>query len=103
MMNSIASQHPFVTPPPWSHKGSPVAIRGQQEWESDAMRALSSSQSLVSFRAPIPIKLPGGTYFFDHPQIQLSDQNLVLVAAGLSDDLATRVAEVALSIKLPDI
>src|SRR6516225_2032251 len=108
MMNSIVFSTFIVTLPRGQADAVPLAIQGSHVGEKPRQAppnvgALGASQRFVSLRAPIPIKLPGGTYFFDRLQIQISYQNLVLVTAGLSDDLAARVAEVTLSVKLSGI
>src|SRR5438552_3953447 len=56
----------------------------------------------VSFRAAVAIELPGVANFLNFIEIQLGDEQFVLVAAGLLDDFAARVAEIALAVKLAD-
>src|SRR5258706_1574774 len=56
----------------------------------------------VRFRTTIAIKLPSIADLLNFIQIQLGDKQLVFVAAGLGDDFATRVAEVAFPVELAD-
>src|SRR5262249_39731107 len=60
-------------------------------------------QRTVTFRPPVAEKLPGLSYFGDHVQIQVCDDDLVFVATGLGDDLAARVAKITLAIELADL
>src|SRR5450755_2214717 len=65
-------------------------------------RALRRQRS-VSLRTPVAIKLPDSSYFLDHVEIEVGDQHFILIAAGLHYDLAARVAEVTLAVKLADV
>src|SRR5882757_9982736 len=56
----------------------------------------------VGLRAAVAIELPGVADFLNLVEIQLGDEQFVLVAAGLLDDFAARVAEVAFAIKFAD-
>ena len=60
-------------------------------------------QRSVGFRTPVAIELPDPSYFLNHVEIEIGDQHLIFVPAGLGDDLAARIAEVALAVKLADI
>src|ERR1700682_709496 len=60
-------------------------------------------QRAVGFRTPVAIKLPDLPYFLDHVEIEIGDQHFVFIAAGLGEDLAARIAEVTLSVKLSDV
>src|SRR3989449_9478008 len=67
-----------------------------------ASGGLRAGDFAIGFRAPIAIELPGGAHLVDFVQVQLSDEQLVFIAAGLRDDLPARVAEVALAVELAD-
>src|SRR5258708_35829056 len=56
----------------------------------------------VGFRAAVAVELPGIADFLNLVEIQLGDEQFVLVAAGLLDDFAARVAEVAFAVKFAD-
>src|SRR5260370_18326305 len=56
----------------------------------------------VGFRAAVAIELPGIANSLNLVEIQLGDEQFVLVAAGLFDDFAARVAEVAFAVKFAD-
>src|SRR5258708_37038763 len=60
-------------------------------------------QGAVGFRTPVAIKLPDPPYFLDHVEIEIGDQHFVFVAAGLGEDLAARIAEITLAVKLADV
>src|ERR1700716_3249363 len=60
-------------------------------------------QRAIRFRTAVAIKLPDLPYFLDHVEIEIGDQHFVFIAAGLGEDLATRIAEITLAIKLADI
>ena len=56
----------------------------------------------VGFRAAIAIELPGRAHFLDFIEIEIGDEQFVLVAAGLRDDFAARIAEITLAVKFAD-
>src|SRR5467141_1601712 len=60
-------------------------------------------QGAVGFRTAVAIKLPDLPHFLDHVEIEIGDQHFVFVAASLGEDLAARIAEVTLAVKLTDI
>ena len=60
-------------------------------------------QRAIRFRTPVSIKLPDFPHFLDHIEIEIGDQHFVFIAAGLGEDLAARIAEVTLAVKLSDI
>src|SRR3989442_1973766 len=68
----------------------------------DLSGGLRAGDFAIGFRAPVAIELPGGAHLVDFVQVQLSDEQLVFIAAGLRDDLPARVAEVALAVELAD-
>src|SRR5713101_6360444 len=53
----------------------------------------------VGFRAAVAVELPGVAGFLDFIEIQFGNKQFILVAAGLLDDLAARVAEIALAVE----
>jgi len=57
----------------------------------------------ISFRPPISIKLPSRSNVANLIQVQVGYHNFIFVSRTLNNDLATRVAEVTLAIKLTDI
>src|SRR5205085_7208165 len=58
---------------------------------------------VVTFGAAVAVELPDVTHLANLVEVQISDHQLVVVARRLRDDLAARVAEVALSVKLADV
>src|SRR5712664_2060501 len=64
-----------------------------------ALRRAGPRDYSVGFRAAVAIELPGVANFPNLVEIQLGDEQFVPVAAGLLDDFAARVAEVALAVK----
>src|SRR5260370_318884 len=57
----------------------------------------------VGLRAAVAIKLPGIADLLNFIEIQFGDEQFVLVAAGLLDDFAARVAGVAFAVKFADL
>src|SRR5262249_56163998 len=57
----------------------------------------------VRLRAAVAEKLPDVADLLDFVEIEISDQEFVFVAAALRDDLAARIAKVALAVKLADL
>src|SRR5882762_8022016 len=57
----------------------------------------------IGFRAAVTVKLPGIADFLNFIEIQFSDQQLILVAAGLLNDFPARVAEIALAVEFADL
>src|ERR1051325_8243607 len=57
----------------------------------------------VNFRTPVAIELPDVPDFGDLFEIKVGHKEFVLVAARLGDYLSARVAEVTLSVELPDV
>ena len=64
-----------------------------------AFRRAGPRDFSVGFRAAVAIELPGVANFLNLLEIQFGDEQFVPVAAGLLDDFAARVAEVALAVK----
>src|SRR3989442_14734326 len=65
-------------------------------------RLLRARDFAVGFRAAVAEKLPGGAHLIDLFEVEFGDDKLVLVAGGLRNDFAARVAEVALAVEFPD-
>src|SRR5260370_42270922 len=57
----------------------------------------------VGLRGAVAIKLPGIADLLNFIEIQFGDEQFVVVAAGLLDDFAARVAEVAFAVKFADL
>src|SRR5580704_13542985 len=64
---------------------------------------MGSGDFAVRLWAPVAEELPGLADGFDFLQVEIRNQHLVLIAAGLRDNLAARAAKVALSVKFSDI
>src|SRR5713101_3223115 len=60
-------------------------------------------QRAVRLRTPVAIKLPDLSHFLDHVEIEIGDQHFIFIAAGLGEDLAARIAEIALAVKLSNV
>src|ERR1051325_3762270 len=71
--------------------------------ELTAAAALEAAQTAVCFRPAVAEELPRVAHFADLVEIELGGDERVLVACGDVHDLAARIAEVALSIKLADV
>src|SRR6266567_2330197 len=56
----------------------------------------------VGFRAAVAVELPGVADFLDFVEVQFGDEQFILVAAGLLDDFAAWVAEIALAVEFAD-
>src|ERR1700721_2123040 len=56
----------------------------------------------IAFRSTITEELPDFTNFRDHVQVKVGDHHFVLIPAGLGDNFAARIAEVALAVELPN-
>src|SRR5436309_7772228 len=80
-----------------SVRGSGVAPTSRGE-----ARLFRARDFAVGFRAAVAEKLPGGAHLIDLLEVEVGDDKLVLVAGGLRDDFAARIAEVALAVKLAD-
>ena len=60
-------------------------------------------QRAVRFGTAVAIELPHSSYFLNHVEIEIGDQDFIFSAAGLRYDLAARIAEITLAVKLTDI
>ena len=58
---------------------------------------------MIRLRAAVAKELPRRADLLDRVEIEVGYQHFVLIAGGLGDDLAARVAEVALAVKLANI
>src|ERR1700722_11010793 len=76
-------------------------------WSLESVSGGDSSsllgQGLISFGAAVAEKLPGLPHFRNHVEIKIGSQYLVFITAGLSENLAARIAEVTLAVKLADV
>ena len=68
-----------------------------------ALGVRARGQRLVRVGAAIAEELPGFANLGDRIQIQIGGEHFILVARGLRDDLAARVAEVTGAVELADI
>ena len=57
----------------------------------------------VGFRAAVAEELPGITNLLNIIEIQFRDEQFILVAAGLLDDFAARIAEITLAVEFADL
>ena len=60
-------------------------------------------QGFVHVGTAVAEELPGLAHLGDHVQVEVGGQHLVLVARRLRDDLAARIAEVALAVEFADV
>src|SRR5467141_2016691 len=60
-------------------------------------------EGAVGFRAAVAEKLPGITDLANHVKVDIGDNNGVLVAGRLRDDLPTGVTEITLTIEFADV
>src|SRR5580692_5492664 len=74
------------------------SIRGNR-----AARCLRARDFTVGFRAAVAVELPGGAGFLDLVEIQVGHEQLILVAAGLSNNFSAWIAEVTLAVKFADL
>src|SRR6266481_8911751 len=79
-----------------------VSARSKLVGRLGVFRRTRAGDFSVGFRAAIAVELPGIADFLDFIEIQLSDKELILVAAGLLDDFAARVAEITLAVEFAD-
>src|SRR5260370_2932490 len=79
-----------------------VSARSNLVGRLGVFRRASAGDFSVGFRAAVAIELPGVAYFLDFVEVQFGDEELILVAAGLLDDFAARVTEIALAVKFAD-
>src|SRR5258708_37076215 len=79
-----------------------VSARSNLVGRLGILSGASTGDFSVGFRAAIAIELPGIANFLDFIEIQFGDEELILVAAGLLDDFAARVAEITLAVKFAD-
>src|SRR5216683_2145268 len=80
-----------------------VSARSNLVGRLGVFRRASTRDFPVGFRAAVAIELPGVADFLDFIEIEFGDEELILVAAGLLDDFAARVAEIALAVELADL
>src|SRR5436305_872796 len=57
----------------------------------------------IRLRPPVAVELPGAPDLLDLVEVEVRDDDLVLVARRLRDELPARVREVALAVELADL
>src|SRR5271154_754880 len=57
----------------------------------------------VTFRSAIAEELPNFANFRDHVEVEVRYYHFVFIAAGLGDNLAAWIAEIALAVKLSNV
>src|SRR5690606_27705561 len=62
-----------------------------------------SDEVAVAVRTAVAVELPDVADFADLVEVEIGDDQLVLVAGTLRDNLSARVGEIALSIELADV
>src|SRR5882762_9726358 len=80
-----------------------VSARSNLVGRLGVFRRASARDFSVGFRPAVTVKLPGIADFLNFIEIQFSDQQLILVAAGLLNDFPARVAEIALAVEFADL
>src|SRR5712692_6264853 len=76
-----------------------VSARSNLVGRLGVFRRTGARDFSVGFRAAIAVELPGVADFLNFIKIQIGDEELILVAAGLLDDFAARIAEIALAVE----
>src|SRR6266478_3058933 len=64
---------------------------------------LGAHNFAVGFRTAVAIELPRRAHLLDFIEIQVRDDEFVLIPAGLRDNLAARITEIAFAVELPDL
>ena len=67
------------------------------------IRYLYLRQLVVCFRAAVAEELPSLANLLDNIKVKVGNEQLILVAACLRDDLTARVAKIALAVKLANL
>src|SRR5229473_3580656 len=80
-----------------------VSARSNLVGRLGVFRRTGARDFSVGFRAAIAVELPGVADFLNFIKIQIGDEELILVTAGLLDDFAARIAEIALAVELADL
>src|SRR6266849_10242694 len=80
-----------------------VSARSNLVGRLGAFSGTSAGDFSVGFRAAVTIELPSVADLLDFIEIEFGDEQFILVAAGLLDDFAARVAEIALAVELADL
>src|SRR6266436_4619204 len=80
-----------------------VSARSNLVGRLGVFRRASAGDFSVGFRAAVAVELPGVADFLNFIKIQIGDEELILVTAGLLDDFAARIAEIALAVELADL
>src|SRR5260370_40772818 len=79
-----------------------VSARSNLVGRLGIFRSASACDFAVGFRAAVAVELPGVADFLDFVEVQFGDEQFILVAAGLLDDFAAWVAEIALAVEFAD-
>src|SRR5712671_6020624 len=56
----------------------------------------------VAFGPTVPEELPNFADFRNHVEVEVRDHHFIFIPAGLRDNLAARITEVALAVELAD-
>src|SRR5216684_653341 len=80
-----------------------VSARSNLVGRLGVFRRASAGDFSVGFRAAVAVELPGVADFLNFIKIQIGDEELILVTAGLLDDFASRIAEIAFAVELADL
>src|SRR6266567_7306026 len=76
-----------------------VSARSNLVGRLGIFRRASACDFSVGFRAAVAVELPCVADFLNFVEVQFGDEQFILVAAGLLDDFAARVAEIALAVE----
>src|SRR5258708_681862 len=79
-----------------------VSARSNLVGRLGVFRRVGAGDLSVGFRAAVAIELPGVANTLNFVEIQLGDEEFILVAAGLLDYFAARVAEIAFAVEFAD-
>src|SRR2546425_4434553 len=79
-----------------------VSARSNLVGRLGAFSGTSAGDFSVGFRTAVAVELPGISDLLNFVEIELGDEQFILVAAGLLDDFAARIAEVALAVEFAD-
>src|SRR3989442_2083075 len=79
-----------------------VSARSNLVGRLGAFSGTSAGDFSVGFRTAVAVELPGISDLLNFVEIELGDEQFILVAAGLLDDFAARIAEVAFAVEFAD-
>src|SRR6202158_2156061 len=80
-----------------------VSARSNLVCRLGAFRCTGARDFSVRFRPAVAVKLPSIADFLNLIEIQFRDEQFILIAAGLLDDFAARVAEIAFAVEFADL